>query len=163
MSRRGSRAQLIIKDRPSNHGKAPDVAALATTYGVSEGVRPVYVWESLTSSRKAIEAPADISTYNHHPRNELLAMLTAPPLVVLDVGCAAGATGAELKRRYPHAVVTGVELNEVAAAFARTRLDRVLSDNTLVRLKPFLAPDAQILASIPNVRGRLVQHKTLRN
>jgi len=145
-----------------------------------------YVWESLSSPTKTVEAQTDIPTYNRNPRIDLLEMLPRAPQNVLDVGCAAGATGIELKRRFPKAVVTGVELNEDAAAIARAGLDRVICKsvesmdfpaegfapgsidtvffpdvlehlydpwNTLRRLRPFLTKDAQVLASIPNVRN----------
>jgi SAM-dependent methyltransferase len=146
---------------------------------------PRYVWEEL-SNPLPIEAQGEAATYNHHPRVELLNLLNHPPRTVLDVGCAAGATGAELKRIYPQAVVHGVELSPASAAIARTKLDRVLNESietmdfaaagfapksidvvflpdvlehlydpwqSLARMKPFLSDDAQILASIPNVRN----------
>lgn len=144
-----------------------------------------YVWEELSNPRP-IEAQGEEATYNHHPRVELLNLLSHPPRTVLDVGCAAGATGAELKRMYPEAVVHGVELSPASATIARTKLDRVLNESietmdfaaagfgpksidvvflpdvlehlydpwqSLARMKPFLSDDAQILASIPNVRN----------
>jgi 2-polyprenyl-3-methyl-5-hydroxy-6-metoxy-1,4-benzoquinol methylase len=45
---------------------------------------------------------------------------------VLDVGCATGATSAELKQRLPGCHVTGIELDQGMAELARERLDRVL-------------------------------------
>jgi O-antigen biosynthesis protein len=52
-----------------------------------------------------------------------------PPeaLAVLDIGCANGATGAELKRRNPRTRVVGVEMYPPAAELARQALDEVIT------------------------------------
>ncbi|MHB8151534.1 MAG: hypothetical protein ACYDG3_00395, partial [Bacillati bacterium] len=84
-----------------------------------------FVWEELSRPRRIVDKGAQ-ATYFLNPRNELLQMLTHEPRVVLDVGCAGGATGAELKRIYPNSIVHGVELSAEAAAYAVARLDRVL-------------------------------------
>jgi len=47
------------------------------------------------------------------------------PSRLLDVGCGAGATGAELRRLRPELVVEGIEQRPEAAALACTRLSRV--------------------------------------
>ncbi|MGZ3552067.1 MAG: class I SAM-dependent methyltransferase [Vulcanimicrobiaceae bacterium] len=142
-----------------------------------------YVWETLSAA--PVPESGEVPYYNY-VRAEVLEMIKAPPRVGLDVGCGAGGTGEELKRRYPGAIVHGIELSVAAAGHARTCLDRVLNDNVetldfaaagfapgsidlvlfpdvlehlynpwhlLERLKPFLAPDAHVLASIPNVRN----------
>jgi 2-polyprenyl-3-methyl-5-hydroxy-6-metoxy-1,4-benzoquinol methylase len=115
--------------------------------------------------------------------------IAGTPRQVLELGCSAGAFGAELKKRHPGASVTGIEAGRAAAARAATRLDRVVCGrieevdfaaagftpghfdtviaadilehlvnpwDVLVRLKPFLARDAQVVASIPNVRNALL-------
>lgn len=157
------------------------VRSRANTAAQSRG----FVWEELSRPRRIVDKGAE-ATYFLNPRNELLQMLAHEPRVVLDVGCGGGATGAELKRMFPRAVVHGVERSGEAAAYALARLDRVLQEdvetmdfagagfapgsidvvffpdvlehlydpwNLLRRVKPFLAPDAQVLASIPNVRN----------
>lgn len=123
--------------------------------------------------------------YFEHVRMHLVDLLGAPPRRFLEIGCGTGLTAAEVKRRYPDAVVDGIELSAAAAAVAATRLDSVhvgsiestdlaslyaphsidtllLADvlehlydpwSLLVRIRPFLTPDAQIIASIPNVRN----------
>lgn len=124
--------------------------------------------------------------YHAHARSELFEHALHPPRVLLDIGCAAGATGAWAKRQYPGCVAYGIELNRAAANVASQVLDRVwigkfeeidfekegiskgsidtvvVADvlehmynpwQVLVGLKPWLSPDAQILASIPNVRN----------
>jgi len=67
-----------------------------------------------------------LPAYYRQLRHELLDLLPARPRRVLEVGCAAGLTGAEVKRRHPWCEVIGVELDRDAAAGAATRLDRVL-------------------------------------
>lgn len=124
--------------------------------------------------------------YYGHIRTELLSVMTLPPCNVLEIGCAGGATGAELKRRFPGARVTGIESHEPAAEAARAHLDRVICANVeqmdfeengiapqsldtvimadvlehlydpwklLARIKPLFCVDAQVIASIPNVRN----------
>ncbi len=57
----------------------------------------------------------------------LLDLITAPPGLVLDVGCFCGAVGHRLKARYPGVRVVGVEPLEQAANEARLVLDEVLA------------------------------------
>lgn len=87
-----------------------------------------YVWEALSASGTSTANTAEAEYYNS-PRSDLIAMISHTPRTVLDVGCGGGATGAEIKRLYPHASVTGVELSAEPAAVAATRLDRVLREN----------------------------------
>jgi len=128
----------------------------------------------------------DATGYHSHARSELFDTALHPPRVMLDIGCAAGATGAWVKQQYPGAVVYGIELNRAAAKVASQLLDRVwvgkfeeidfekegiakgsidtvvVADvlehmynpwQVLASLKPYLSENAQILASIPNVRN----------
>jgi 2-polyprenyl-3-methyl-5-hydroxy-6-metoxy-1,4-benzoquinol methylase len=58
--------------------------------------------------------------------NQALAdVVPAPAKRILEVGCARGRLGEELKRLDPSRYVIGVEFNAEAAEFARTRLDEV--------------------------------------
>ena len=57
-------------------------------------------------------------------RAKIRAQFAHAPRRVLDVGCAGGAVGFGLKRDF-NAYVWGVELNQVAATNAATRLDLV--------------------------------------
>ena len=138
------------------------------------------VWDLLSNPRM----PGH-DGYFEHMRAELVDLFTAPPRLFVDVGCGIGLTGAEVKRRYPNAIVDGFEYHAEAAALAAERLDHVhhgdvaaldiaryyaptsidallLADvlehlydpwNFLVRIRPYLTPDAQVIASIPNIRN----------
>ena len=59
-------------------------------------------------------------------RFDLIDQLLPGPNRVLEVGCAEGWTGAELKRRGCVSEVVGIELNPKAAAKARKQLDQVI-------------------------------------
>ena len=124
--------------------------------------------------------------YNDYVHVPLFQLVDGTPKRVLDLGCAAGALGAELMRRFPRASVVGIEAGRAAAEKAGTRLERVIRArleevsftdlgfrhgefdtviaadilehlvnpwDLLVRLRPYLAPKAQIVASIPNIRN----------
>jgi hypothetical protein len=139
-----------------------------------------HVWQLLSQPR----SPGQ-DGYFEHLRAELLDLLTAEPTLFVEFGCGTGLTGAEVKRRYPAAVVDGFEYSPSAGALAATRLDHVhigdvgavdfaalyapgsidgllLADvlehlydpwSLLVRIRPYLAADCQVIASIPNVQN----------
>jgi SAM-dependent methyltransferase len=69
---------------------------------------------------------ADAPGYHDHLRAEVLDLLPPRPRRVLEVGCAAGVSGAAIRRRHPACEVIGVELDAGAAGRAAARLDRVL-------------------------------------
>lgn len=163
--------------------KAADLLVAIRKQSVPKTVR--YVWEELSTPRSVNEKGVD-SVYYRSPRLDMIAHVRGEPKLMLDVGCGAGATGAEIKRRFPQSFVSGIELNREAAAMAEGRIDRIICGNVetldfaehdfaqrsvdlvffpdvlehlydpwrlLARLKPFLSPNAQIIASIPNVRN----------
>lgn len=139
-----------------------------------------FVWSLLSSPRKPGE-----DGYFEHARTELVDMLERPPTRFVEIGCGAGSTGAEVKRRYPDCIVDGFEYSAAAAAVAAGCMDNVHVGDVLAvdfgtlyapesidallladvlehlydpwiflqRIRPFLTPDAQIIASIPNVRN----------
>ncbi len=146
---------------------------------------PRYVWHELSDPRSVAEKGAD-SVYYRNARTDMIVRLRQAPVRMLDIGCGAAATGAEIKRLHPAAHVTGIEMNKEAAALAEGRIDRVIVANVetldfaqagiapesidlvffpdvlehlydpwklLVRIKPLLTKNAQILASIPNIRN----------
>jgi 2-polyprenyl-3-methyl-5-hydroxy-6-metoxy-1,4-benzoquinol methylase len=66
----------------------------------------------------------------------MLALLPHEPLgPVLEIGCAAGATGAAIKAERVAAVVTGIELDPELARRAGEQLDRVLCGDALAKLE----------------------------
>ena len=79
-----------------------------------------YVWQLLSRPR----APGQ-DGYFEHLRSELLDLLTTAPRRFVEFGCGTGLTGAEVKRRYPAAIVDGFEYSPAAAAAAAERLDNV--------------------------------------
>jgi 2-polyprenyl-3-methyl-5-hydroxy-6-metoxy-1,4-benzoquinol methylase len=64
-------------------------------------------------------------SYLDKPRPGVQALFGHAPRRLLDIGCAAGATAADLKRQDPALWAWGCELSPEAAAIAATRLDHV--------------------------------------
>ena len=56
----------------------------------------------------------------------LFDLMAREPARVLELGCATGAFGAELKRRHPRASVVGIDAGHAAGARAAQRLDQVI-------------------------------------
>lgn len=81
-----------------------------------------HVWQ------RCLDVPdLDATGYHGNSRNDLVDALDFVPNRVLDIGCAAGSTGAYLKAKFPEAKVWGIELNKAAAKIAAERLDTVIS------------------------------------
>jgi len=87
-----------------------------------ENAAPDYVWQQYLD----VEAADVTAAYHTVGRPDLVAMYTNNPAVALDIGCAAGSTGALIKQRFPASQVWGIETNRAAADVARQKLDRVL-------------------------------------
>ena len=79
-----------------------------------------YVWQRCLNVSEN-----DATGYHDNSRPDLVEMLDIQPARVLDIGCAAGGTGAYIKARFPGCKVWGIELNQEAAEKARERLDSV--------------------------------------
>jgi protein O-GlcNAc transferase len=68
--------------------------------------------------------------------------VSAPPKLVLDIGCYAGANGRYLKQRYPDVRVVGLEPNPTAAQHAARHLDHVVNstlekcDSATLKIEP---------------------------
>ena len=120
--------------------------------------------------------------YFAQTRPEMLSFVPQGRLRVLEIGCAEGRFGAQLKQHRGAGEVWGVELDPKAAAAAERTLDRVFvgdiarlsfdlpeqhfecivmndviehlanPDEVVARLKRVLARDGVIVCSIPNVR-----------
>jgi len=175
----------VIGERTAAERVAYLIDSVLSSKEKGDGTQQRFAWQELSSPQDE-RTKGTTQEYYDNPRHELIALFTHQPRRVVDVGCGGGATGAEIKRRFPSTEVIGVELNAGAAAWASKRIDRVINDNvetlewaahglepdsidtvlfpdvlehlrdpwnTLVRIKPFLAPDARVFASIPNVRN----------
>lgn len=78
------------------------------------------------------------SKYDDIPRNDLIELIINPPVRVLEIGCGSGATGASIKQKYIDTEYIGVELDQKAAQFARSRLDKVITgDIEKINLEQF--------------------------
>lgn len=64
--------------------------------------------------------------YYQHVRRELIEVIPAGEHRVLEVGCAEGATGADLKKNGCASEVVGIEMSPEAASVALKRLDHVV-------------------------------------
>lgn len=128
----------------------------------------------------AQEPAADVPGYFRFERPEVVEAVPKDARRVLEIGCAAGMTGAALKRRQECRVI-GVERDPRAAAEAARRLDEVLEgdveamdlpferstfdavicadvlehlhepERVLARLRELIVPGGTLVASIPNI------------
>lgn len=138
-----------------------------------------------TPSGRPMEGAGKPAGYFDHPRPEVAALVPPAARRILDLGCGSGKLGASLKRR-GDCEVWGVELNPVAAQQAQERLDRVLvadlerldeelpagsfdcilcadvlehlrsPSDLLARCRRWLAPEGDLIASLPNVQHHSV-------
>lgn len=74
----------------------------------------------------SVPAEPELPSYYHNIRPEVIGLIPAEAVRVLEIGCAAGAMGRNLKEQRPEVEVVGVELNPQAAELARDRLDAVI-------------------------------------
>jgi spore maturation protein CgeB/cyclopropane fatty-acyl-phospholipid synthase-like methyltransferase/Tfp pilus assembly protein PilF len=130
------------------------------------------------------------ASYYENIRNDLLPIVPKNAKCILEIGCGAGLTGQELKRRNG-AFVAGIELNLNAANEAKKVLDDVINGDiekmdipysdgsfdcvifadvlehlvdplsTLVKIRRLLKKDGTIVASIPNVQFHGVLHSLI--
>jgi 2-polyprenyl-3-methyl-5-hydroxy-6-metoxy-1,4-benzoquinol methylase len=64
--------------------------------------------------------------YLDYVNRPLLDIVAGQPRRVLELGCAGGRFGQELKARFPGVTVVGIEAGRAAAALSATRIDRVI-------------------------------------
>ena len=138
---------------------------------------PRYAWQTCLN---IADAPA--TPYQEHFTPHLLDVLAHAPRVLLDVGCSSGILGRYVKDRHPACRTIGIEPNHATAGqrldqvlcgrfedfvledhgIAQGSLDTVVMADVLehmydpwkvmVKLKPYLTADAQVILSIPNTR-----------
>jgi 2-polyprenyl-3-methyl-5-hydroxy-6-metoxy-1,4-benzoquinol methylase len=125
-------------------------------------------------------------SYFSQPRDDIAALITPGPHSVLEIGCGSGATGLLLKNAKKAKRLVGVEVEPELANAAGTIFDQVICGNieeivlpdgdasfdyvvcgdvlehlrdpwrVLLRLHQLLKPRGFLVASIPNVRNRVV-------
>ena len=130
------------------------------------------------------------NSYYENVRSDLIPLIPFDAKCILEVGCAAGMTGQEIKKR-SGVFVAGIELNAKAAEVAKTVLDDVVqgdiekidlpySDGSfdcilfadvlehlvdplsaLIRVRRLLKKGGTVVASIPNVQFHGVIHKLI--
>jgi len=123
-----------------------------------------------------------VREYYSNVRGDVIALIEGRGLDVLELGCARGLLGAELKRTGVARRVTGIEYNHAVAEEARKDLDEVLTGDldsmaltfppasfdlivaadvlehlrdpwgVLGRLRLTLKPGGRVVASVPNVK-----------
>lgn len=81
----------------------------------------------LVKSSAATQEP-EVKSYYRNTRKDLIPLVPLNASCILEVGCASGGMGAELKRER-EAFVAGVEMNSSAANLAREVLDDVIEGN----------------------------------
>ena len=129
-------------------------------------------------------------SYYKNIRHDLIPLVPEDAKCILEVGCAEGGTGSELKKR-PGVFVAGIESNETAANIARTVLDDVITGDiesmnlpyspaafdciifadvlehlvnpldVLKKMNKFLKKDGTVIMSIPNVQFYGVVHQLI--
>lgn len=129
-------------------------------------------------------------SYYENVRNDLIPLIPNGAKCILEVGCAAGRTGQELKKRFG-AFVAGIELNIKAAVLAKNVLDDVVQGDiekidlpysngsfdcilfadvlehlvnplsALLKVRRLLKKGGTVVASIPNVQFHGVIHKLI--
>jgi tetratricopeptide (TPR) repeat protein/glycosyltransferase involved in cell wall biosynthesis len=129
-------------------------------------------------------------SYYKNIRHDLIPLVPEDAICILEVGCAEGMTGNELKKR-PGVFVAGIENNEIAAEMARMVLDDVITGDiesmdipyspsafdciifadvlehlvnpldVLKKMTKFLKKDGTIIMSIPNVQFYGVVHQLI--
>lgn len=130
------------------------------------------------------------SSYYQNVRHDLIPLVPDNAKCILEVGCAAGMTGRELKKR-SGAFVAGIEMNNKAACAAKNVLDDVVQGNiedielpysknsfdcilfadvlehlidplsVLQKVRPLMKNKGTIVASIPNVQFHGVVHQLI--
>jgi len=143
-----------------------------------------------TKKKEPVSMSEKPSSYYENIRNDLIPLIPDSARCILEVGCAAGMTGRELKRRNG-AFVAGIELDADAADAARNVLDDVVQGDiekmdlpysdasfdcilfadvlehlvdplsTLVKVRRLLKKGGTIVASIPNVQFHGVVHQLI--
>ncbi len=193
------RAKFLL-DTLDDHFKANDAPAEASKTPVEASNAPSAEADdaSQAEDNKALSAEAGKAIYaeaNNKPdsyyqnvRNDLFPLIPENASTILEIGCAAGRTGRELKKMR-NVFFAGVENDPEAACLAREVLDDVVEGNieemdlpygensfdcilfadvlehlvdplsVLKKMRKYLKPQGTVVASLPNVQFMgLIQH-----
>ena len=172
----------VLAKHTYDHRTKSMIQVLNKNIGNIEEKEPVCMNEKSSSEK--------LPAYYENVRNDLIPLIPNDAKCILEVGCAAGMTGRELKKR-PGAFVAGIELNAKAAEAAKKVLDDVLqgsietidlpySDGSfdcvlfadvlehlvdplsaLLKVRRLLKKGGTVVASIPNVQFHGVIHQLI--
>ncbi|MBF0471639.1 MAG: class I SAM-dependent methyltransferase [Gammaproteobacteria bacterium] len=78
-----------------------------------------YAWQLLESKS---------FSYDDLARTDLISLIQEHPGRCLELGCHAGKTGEVIKEKFDNVHYTGVEINPHTSAIAKSRLDKVITD-----------------------------------
>lgn len=108
------------------------------------------VWHLL-----AEETREHTAYYDQHARHDLLSLPLRAPRLVLDVGCAGGATGRLIRERYPDAKLIGIEPDPAIAEIARQHFDWIeaLTLDDFLQSPPSYAQDVDTV-----ILGDVLEH-----
>ncbi len=101
------------------------------------------------------------TNYPDFANPELLEKIPLNARVILDVGCAQGALGADYLRRNPQARVLGIDINDEAIAHAKHRISEVFCGDVEKTPMPFNIPDGIDCIIYGDVLEHLVEPWTL--
>ncbi len=146
-----------------------------------DAIRSVTAQTSDRAKSSSATQEPEVKSYYRNTRKDLIPLVPRNASCILEVGCASGGMGAELKRGR-EAFVAGVELNPEAANLAREVLDDVIEGNVesmplpyakesfdciifadilehlidplavLKKTAPLLREGGSVVASIPNIQ-----------
>jgi hypothetical protein len=95
------------------------------------------------------------AAYHFNPREDLISEIDAAPGLVLDLGCAAGATG--VIRESLESVdlgMHGIAVGALDLIIAGDVLEHLVNPwGALDRLRPYLGTSGKVIASVPNARN----------
>lgn len=67
--------------------------------------------------------------YDDSPREDIIELIQFKPSRILEIGCAAGATGERIKTLFPECFYAGIEIDEGFSKIAATRIDLSVCSN----------------------------------
>lgn len=81
---------------------------------------------------------SELPQYYRHLRQEIVSVVPAAALNILDVGCGAGVLGKALKEQERRQRIAGIELNDEAFYYAKQNLDAANNPDLKTFETPFI-------------------------